>query len=158
MSENVWILGIHMTPFGKHADKDVLDLASEAAHAAMKDANVTMKDIQILGYGNLMGGTQGQSLQKNIGQTGIPVFNVSNACATGATALRAGVMAIKAGEADYALAVGVEKLSGAGLLTGNTAGALPENWTPKGRQGAIMPLDGRIGTTGMAGLLSLIHI
>ena len=58
MSENVWILGIHMTPFGKHPDMDVIDLASEAALAAMKDANVTMKDIQILGYGNLTGGTQ----------------------------------------------------------------------------------------------------
>ena len=29
-----------------------------------------------------------QQIQKQIGQTGIPVFNVSNACATGATALR----------------------------------------------------------------------
>jgi acetyl-CoA acetyltransferase len=36
-------------------------------------------------------------LQKQIGQTGIPVYNVSNACATGATALRTAIMAIKAG-------------------------------------------------------------
>ena len=36
MTENVWILGIHMTPFGKRADKDVLDLAAEAALAASK--------------------------------------------------------------------------------------------------------------------------
>ena len=74
----------------------------------------------VLAAGNLMGGAPaiGQQLQKQIGQTGIPVYNVANACATGATALRTAVMAVKAGEADYGLAVGVEKLAGAGLLAG----------------------------------------
>ena len=62
----------------------------------------------------------GQQLQKQIGQTGIPVYNVANACATGATALRVAVMAIKAGECDMGLAVGVEKLAGAGLLAGGS--------------------------------------
>ena len=78
-----------------------------------------MKDIGILAAGNLMGGGGiGQQLQKQIGQTGIPVYNVSNACATGATALRTAIMAVKAGEVDIGLAVGVEKLAGAGLLGG----------------------------------------
>ena len=37
MSEdNVWILGTYMTKFGRHTDKDLIDLASEAALAAMK--------------------------------------------------------------------------------------------------------------------------
>ena len=35
MSDDIWILGIKMTKFGKHADKDVVDLASEAALAAL---------------------------------------------------------------------------------------------------------------------------
>ena len=30
MSDEIWILGINMTKFGKHADRDVVDLASEA--------------------------------------------------------------------------------------------------------------------------------
>ena len=60
----------------------------------------------------------GQQLQKQIGQTGIPVYNVANACATGATALRTAIMAVKSGECDMGLAVGVEKLAGAGLLGG----------------------------------------
>ena len=38
MSEDVWILGIHMTKFGKHPDKDVVDLGAEAARAALGDA------------------------------------------------------------------------------------------------------------------------
>src|SRR6202163_2721692 len=119
MSEDVWILGIHMTKFGKHPDKDLVDLASEAALGALGDAGVGIKQMGILAARNLLGGGGiGQQLQKQIGQTGIPVYNVSNACATGATALRTAIMALKAGEVDYGLAVGVEKLSGAGLLGG----------------------------------------
>ena len=124
MAENVWILGIHMTKFGKHKDKDLLDLGAEAAIGALQDAGVTIADIDVIGAGNLMGAPGfGQLLQKQIGQTGVPVFNVANACATGATALRVAIMAIKAGEADAGLAVGVEKLAGAGLLTGNALAA-----------------------------------
>src|SRR5262249_1498184 len=118
-TDDVYILGIHMTKFGKHPDKDIIDLASEAALAAIADSGISMKEIGILGFGNLMGQNSGQMLQKQIGQTGIPVYNVSNACATGATALRTAVMAIKAGECDAGMAVGVEKLAGAGLLGGN---------------------------------------
>ena len=83
MSENVWILGIHMTKFGKHPDKDIVDLGAEAALAALKDAGVTMKDMGVMASGNLLGGGSAQQIQKQIGQTGIPAFNVSNACATG---------------------------------------------------------------------------
>src|SRR3954454_3597120 len=112
-SDDVWILGIHMTKFGKHTDKDTVDLASEAAMGALADAGVTMKQMGVLAAGNLMSASAGigQQLQKQIGQTGIPVYNVANACATGATALRVAVMAVKAGEPDYGMAVGVEKLS-----------------------------------------------
>src|SRR5687768_4409687 len=154
MSDDIFILGINMTKFGKHPDKDTVDLAADAAQAALKDGGVTMKDMGILAAGNLMGAGApiGQMLQKQIGQTGIPVFNVSNACATGATALRTAIMAIKAGECDMGLAVGVEKLSGAGLLGG---GGRPKSdddtWSPRGRYGAVATVDGRIGTDTMPG-------
>ena len=122
MSEDIWILGIHMTKFGKHADEDLVDLASEAALGALADGGVTMQQMGVLAAGSLMQANAGigQQLQKQIGQTGIPVFNVANACATGATALRTAIMAVKAGECDMGLAVGVEKLSGAGLLSGGS--------------------------------------
>src|SRR4051812_20064333 len=116
-SDDVWILGITMTKFGKHTDKDIIDLASEATMAALADGGVTMDQMGVLAAGNLMGGAGGigQQLQKQVGQTGIPVYNVANACATGATALRVAVMSVKSGESDFGLAVGVEKLAGAGL-------------------------------------------
>src|SRR5215204_1707102 len=157
-SEEIWILGIHMTKFGKHPDKDVVDLGAEAIRGALADGGASMKDVGILAAGNLMGGGGiGQQLQKQIGQTGIPVYNVSNACATGATALRTAIMAVKAGEVDYGLAVGVEKLAGAGLLGGGGQAKKDANeWEPKGRFGAVAPVDGRIGTETMPGVFAQI--
>src|SRR6202789_557938 len=147
-SDEVWILGIRMTKFGKHADRDTVDLAAEAATGALGDAGVSMADIGVLAAGNLMAANAGigQQLQKQIGQTGIPVYNVANACATGATALRTAIMAVKAGEVKYGLAVGVEKLSGAGLLAGGAMKKDADTWTPAGRYGAVAGIDGRIGT------------
>jgi acetyl-CoA acyltransferase len=156
-SDDIWILGIHMTKFGKHFDKDIVDLGSEAIFGALADAGVTMADMGILAAGNLMGrGSIGQELQKQVGQTGIPVYNVSNACATGATALRTAIMAVKAGEVKMGLAVGVEKLAGAGLLAGGSRADDGDEWKRQGRLGAVAPIDGRIGTETMPGVFAQI--
>ena len=156
-ADEVWILGITMTKFGKHQGRDAVDLASEAALAALADGGVTMADMDVLAGGNLLGqGGIGQRLQKQIGMTGIPVYNVANACATGATALRTVVMSIKAGESDLGLAVGVEMLSGAGLLAGGSRAETDGTWQPSGRQGAIAPLDGRVGTEIMPGVFAQV--
>jgi acetyl-CoA acyltransferase len=156
-SDTIWILGIHMTKFGKHPDKDIVDLGSEAVRGALADAGVTMKEIGVIAAGNLMGrGGIAQQLQKQVGQTGIPAYNVSNACATGATALRTAIMAVKAGEVDYGLAVGVEKLAGAGLLAGGERAADGDAWKPAGRYGAVASIDGRIGTETMPGVFAQI--
>jgi acetyl-CoA acetyltransferase len=156
-ADDVYILGIRMTKFGKHKDSDVVDLASEAALAALADGGVKMREMGVLAAGNLMGnGGIGQRIQKQIGQTGIPVYNVSNACATGATALRVAYMAIASGECDYGLAVGVEKLAGVGLLAGGSRAEDNKNWTPSGRYGAVGPVDGRIGTETMPGVFAQI--
>jgi acetyl-CoA acetyltransferase len=155
-SDDVWILGIYMTKFGKHPDLDTVDLAADAAIHALKDAQVSMKDMGILAFGSLMGQTSGQMLQKQIGQTGIPVYNVANACATGATALRTAIMAVKSGECDFGLAVGVEKLAGAGLLAGGSRKSDTNVYEAKGRYGAVLPVDGRIGTETMPGVFAQI--
>ncbi len=157
-SDDIWILGIHMTKFGKHPDLDTVDLGATAIRGALDDAGVTMGQMGILAAGNLMGrGGIGQQLQKQVGQTGIPVYNVSNACATGATALRTAIMAVKAGECDMGLAVGVEKLAGAGLLGGGgQAKDAAHVYEPSGRFGAVAPTDGRIGTDTMPGVFAQV--
>jgi len=157
-SDDIFILGINMTKFGKHPDLDSVDLGSMAVKAALADGGVTMADMGILAAGNLLGSPGfGQQLQKQVGQTGIPVYNVSNACATGATALRTAIMAIMAGECDMGLAVGVEKLSGVGLLGGGGRKKSDDDaWTPEGRYGAVASVDGRIGTQNMPGVFAQV--
>jgi len=156
-SDDIWILGITMTKFGKRPESDTIDLAAEATTGALADGGVSMRDMQVMAAGSLMGGLGvGQALQKQVGQTGIPVYNVANACATGATALRTVIMSIKAGEADMGLAVGVEKLAGAGLLTGASRASSSSTWQPSGRFGAVAPVDGRIGTETMPGVFAQI--
>ena len=161
-SEDVYILGINMTKFGKQPDLDTIDLATEATLAALKDGGVTMKEMNIIVAGNLMGGAGSiaQTIQKACGQTGIPAYNVSNACATGAAALRVACMSIKAGESEFGIAVGVEKLAGAGLLgAGGGSGKKKGDkkvWAPKGRFGKVASVDGRIGTEIMPGIFAQI--
>jgi acetyl-CoA acyltransferase len=158
-SDDIWILGIYMTKFGKHPEVDTVDLAAEAAMHALADAQVSIKDVGVLAAGNLMASSAGigQQLQKQIGQTGIPVYNVANACATGATALRTAIMSVKAGESEIGLAVGVEKLAGAGLLGGGGQAKSDRNvYEPRGRFGAVATVDGRIGTETMPGVFAQI--
>jgi acetyl-CoA acetyltransferase len=135
-SEDVYIAGIDMIKFGKFPDRSVAELGSEAALMALDDAGVTINDIQALYCGNLLNASAmvGQQIQQQIGQTGIPVVNCANACATGATALREGWTAIKAGIYDTVLAVGVEKLAGAGMLGGG--GGARQGISPEGLLGS----------------------
>ena len=157
MAENVWVIGVHMTKFAQHKDKDALDLATEASMSALADAGQTIHDMDVLAAGSLFNAAAGigQQIQKQIGQTGIPVFNVSNACATGATAFRTVYLSIKAGEADMGLAVGVEQMGKMGLLgaAGSAKGAKTE-YEPSGRYGNVMPVEGILGTGTMPGVFA----
>jgi acetyl-CoA acetyltransferase len=66
-------------------------------------------------------------------------------------------MAVRAGECDMGLAVGVEKLAGAGLLGGGgTRKTDDDTWSRHGRYGAVAPVDGRIGTETMPGVFAQI--
>ena len=154
--DSVWILGTNMTRFARYPDKDVVDLAAEASIAALEDGNVTIHDMDVLAAGSLFnaGTGIGQRLQKQIGQTGIPVFNVANACATGATAVRTVYLSIKAGEADLGLAVGVEQMGKMGLLGGAGTKKEKKVFEPSGRYGAVTGIDGYIGTEGMPGVFA----
>jgi acetyl-CoA acetyltransferase len=107
-----------MLKFGRYPEKSVPDLGAQAALLALKDAGMTMKDVEILVCGNLYqsNATVGQRILKEIGQTGIPVINVSNACATGSTAFRETYYSIASGAYDIGMAVGVEQMGKAGLL------------------------------------------
>ncbi len=155
MAQDIWVLGTHMTAFGRYPDQDAVDLAANAALGALDDGGVGITDMDVLACGTLFQASagMGQQVQKQIGQTGIPVYNVSNACATGATALRTVIMAIRSGEADLGLAIGVEQMGKMGLLAGGSR--KDKNvYEPSGRYGAVMPIDGILGTDTMPGVFA----
>jgi acetyl-CoA acetyltransferase len=79
-----------MIKFGRYPEKSVPELGAESVIGALKDAGMSMKDIELVACGNLYQSNAmvGQRIMQIVGQTGVPVVNVSNACATGSTAFR----------------------------------------------------------------------
>ena len=142
MSDDVYILGIDMIKFGRFPNKTVPELAAESILLALGDAGLSMGDMEAFYCGNIkeVNRMVGQKTLQLIGQTGIPIVNCTNACATGATAFREGWMSIKAGMHDVVLVSGVEKM-GTGLLGGDT-----------GELG--IPLEGLIGSQTMPAIFS----
>lgn len=138
---NVYVLGTGMIKFGRYPEKTVPELGAEAALLALKDAGVTIKDVEMFASGNLFQSNAmvGQRILQQIGQTGIPVVNVANACATGSTAFREAYVAVASGMYDVAMAVGVEQMGKQGLLGGGGGGSDPA-YSTEGRIGSgLMP-------------------
>jgi acetyl-CoA acyltransferase len=156
MSDALWLIGVAMTKFGRYPEKDLTDIACEAAMDALGDAGTPMADMQVMAVGSQFDNFGvAQRVQKQIGQTGIPAYNVSNACATGATALRTVIMAIKAGEADMGLAIGCEQMGKAGLLGGaGKARSDKHVYERSGRYGAVLGTEGVLGTGLMPGVFA----
>lgn len=115
---NIYVVGVGMTQFGRLLDKSIYDLVDEAVGLAIKDAGCTTGDIGTAFYaGATNGALQGQTCipgpiaMRRIGITGIPVYSVENACASGSSAFNLAVQALKAGSCNVALAVGAEKMN-----------------------------------------------
>ncbi len=120
---DAYVVGVDMIKFGRFPDRSVPEIGAQSALLALDDCGLKIQDMQALYCGNLgqASGMVGQRILQQIGQTGIPVVNVSNACATGATAFREAWASVKAGLYDCVLAVGVEQM-GKGLLGGAGGG------------------------------------
>jgi len=113
----VAIIGVGMAPWGKFPDIDLYDLGAEAARKAIADAGLEWTDIESLVSGVYKWGSEaalasGQSVAARLGETGIPITNVYQMCATATNALRVAYLSIAAGECDIALALGLDKSPG----------------------------------------------
>ncbi|MFC1532464.1 thiolase family protein [Thermodesulfobacteriota bacterium] len=121
-----YILGISMTPFGKYPDLSLSTLAYDPIWQAINDSQIDPHDIEISFVGNAYGGlitgqesVRGQTILREAGLFVKPIINVENACASGSTAFYMAHWAVASGQANLALAVGVEK-----LFCGDTAKSL----------------------------------
>jgi acetyl-CoA acyltransferase len=110
-------VGIGLTPFGRFKDRSLSELAGQAIAEALADAGLGPDDIDMAFVANSMAAVTtgqvavvGQSVLRPLGYSGIPVYNIDNACAASSSALDLAVHAVEAGRAEVVLVVGVEKL------------------------------------------------
>lgn len=120
---DVYVLGIGQTIFGKHDGKTADDLGAYAANGALKDADISPKDIETLYCGSIYAPVNpAQSIGLRVGISKIPMYHVENACASGSSAVQLLHEKIAYGACEVGMAVGVESLSainkklGKGLL------------------------------------------
>lgn len=113
----IYVVGTGMTHFGRHLDVSLKAMVSQAVGAALTDAGAAKEVLQAAFFANASQGhmegqhmIRGQVALRSMGIGGIPVVNVENACASGATAFSLAYTHLKAGAADVVLAVGAEKM------------------------------------------------
>jgi acetyl-CoA acetyltransferase len=134
MSEAV-ICGVGISDFGKFPHLTEEALAQASIMAALKDANLSIKDIQAFYCGNAAGGhLPGQRVLRELHTAGQAVFNIDNACSSGATAFHLALDALRSHKYETVLVFGMDQLSTFG------GGALPlsqHDWN--NRRGMVMP-------------------
>ena len=111
------IIGVGMTPFGRHLDKTHSELAQAAVRMALTDAGAGADAIDTTIYSNVVQGfvagemsIPGEYALRPLGVKGVRAFHVEAACASGTMALHLAFDLVRTGLADVVLAVGVEKL------------------------------------------------
>lgn len=121
MSDSVLAVATGMVPFAKKIGGSVDLIAATAIRALLKSGGISPSIVEEAYVGTSKGGSLiGQRALRFCGlATGLPVFNVENACASSAGAAHLAYRAIAAGDASCVLIVGVDQLSSLGK------GALP---------------------------------
>jgi len=123
------------------SEKVFADFAAVAVDNALKDADIEWQKIQsimagIFIYGGNAGHLSGQYLESIFGETGVPVVNVYNACATGSAAVRMAFNSVAAGETDTALAFGAD-VSPKGFLTAKSDNAVQDRDVIRWKMGGM---------------------
>lgn len=108
----VHVAGVGMIPFTKPGRSETYsEMGEEAARRALADAGLDYTQVQQAYVGYVYGdSTSGQAALYGLGQTGIPIINVNNNCATGSSALWLARQAVASGTVDCALALGFEQM------------------------------------------------
>jgi len=112
MTGKVIIAGVDMVKFVKPGKQEPYRvMAAKAIRGAVKEAGINPRLIEQAYAAYIYGDTTcGQHALYDVFQTGIPVINVNNACASGSTALFLARQAVKSGAVECALAFGFEEM------------------------------------------------
>ncbi|HTX13035.1 MAG TPA: thiolase family protein [Solirubrobacteraceae bacterium] len=112
----VAIIGSAATRFGVLHDRGYLELLAEAARGAIAEAGIEQDELEAAWLGTAepltaaLLGDAGTAVTEALDFAPRPVTRVSTFCCTGMEAVRAAAMSIAAGEYEYVLAVGAEKM------------------------------------------------
>ncbi|RZT31810.1 thiolase family protein [Cupriavidus agavae] len=113
--QDIYIAGGAMTPFGRHTGVKAPELAQQAILDAVADAGVRLDDIEAVYCANVLGGMiLGQLIVRDLGLRGVPVYNIENACASGATGVHLARHALLAQQYGTVLVFGIEQLTALG--------------------------------------------
>ncbi len=119
---DVYVIGVSCTPFGKRPETGFKALAREAYEGVLADAGLDDGDrIASAWFGNCGMGAFGQSsirgqvcftplVRERRFPERIPMVNVEGGCATASMAFNGAWKDIRCGDAEIALAIGVEKM------------------------------------------------
>ena len=112
MSGKAIVAGVDMVKFVRPGSQEPYRvMAAKAIRGAVKEAGIDPARIEQAYAAYIYGDTTcGQNALYDVFQTGIPVINVNNACASGSTALFLARQAVKSGAVDCALAFGFEEM------------------------------------------------
>ena len=107
----VYVTGVGLHPFGRFDGKSYLDLGREAAHLALRDADISWSDVDAAYLARMyLPATSAPRIFKQLGATGISSCDVEAACASGGVAIRQAIMGIASGAFDTVMVLGVEKM------------------------------------------------
>src|SRR5262245_8544440 len=138
IKDKVAILGMGCSKFGERWDSGAEELMLEAYKECIADAGIDAKQINAAWFSTAIDevhvGKSGIPLSTTLRLPNIPVTHVENMCASGTEAFRGACYAVASGAADFALALGVEKLkdTGYGGLPGGRGGPLQALWSANG--------------------------
>jgi acetyl-CoA acetyltransferase len=104
----VAIVGIGISPFGRHEAVSGLAQGATAARRAVADAGITWSEVQFATGGSQDAGNA-DTMVNVLGLTGLPFFNIANGCATGGSSLSIGCSLIRSGAYELGLVVGFDK-------------------------------------------------
>ena len=138
IKDKVAILGMGCSKFGERWDCGAEELMVEAYKECLADSGVDSNQINAAWFSTAIDevnvGKSGIPLSMTLRLPNIPVTHVENMCASGTEAFRGACYAVASGAADFALALGVEKLkdTGYGGLPGGRGAPLQQLWNANG--------------------------
>jgi acetyl-CoA C-acetyltransferase len=142
----IYVIGTSHTKFGKLDGKSIYDLIYDAGKSVFDESPVEPKDVGGIWIANFNAPVLNN--QNHLAPLALdispdlrfkPATSVENACASGMTAIKQAVNALKAGEIDIALVIGVEKMTSLDTKGVTFALAQSAHWEAEVSKGMTFP-------------------